>query len=243
MIEIIPAIDIIQGKCVRLTRGDFSQKKEYGDPLEMARMLEDHGMKRLHLVDLDGARERRVVNYRILEKIALETALVIDAGGGLRSDEDVRIVFESGARMITGGSVAVKEPAVFLGWLEKYGPQKVILGADFKAGKIAVSGWGEETALDLEEFLAGYQEKGVEKAICTDIDRDGMLGGPSTGIYTGIKQKLGSLFLVASGGISRLEDLKELEENGIDGVIIGKAIYEKRISLGSLKNYIHKRDG
>lgn len=243
MIEIIPAIDVIEGKCVRLTKGDFSLKQEYGDPVDMARMFEDHGLKRLHLVDLDGAREQRMVNTRILEQIALRTALIIDAGGGLRSNEDVRIAFESGAHMITGGSVAVKEPAVFLGWLEKYGAEKVILGADFREGKIAISGWDEETSLDVTEYLSGYMEKGITKAICTDISRDGMLEGPSTGFYAGIKEKTGTLHLVASGGISSMEDVEQLDEAGIDGVIIGKAIYEKRITLNSLGNYILKNSG
>lgn len=243
MMEIIPAIDIIEGRCVRLTRGEFHRKREYGDPLEIARMLEDQGFRRLHLVDLDGAREKRVVNHRILEKIARQTTLVIDAGGGLRSDEDVRIVFESGARMITGGSVAVKDPSLFLGWLERYGPERVILGADFRQGKIAVSGWSEETDLDLTEFLSAYMDQGVRKAICTDISRDGMLEGPATGTYAGIKKKMGSLFLVASGGIARLEDLEELEEAGADGVIIGKALYENRITADSLKKYLINRGG
>jgi phosphoribosylformimino-5-aminoimidazole carboxamide ribotide isomerase len=243
MIEIIPAIDIMEGRCVRLTRGDFSRKQEYGDPLDTARMFEDHGLRRLHLVDLDGARQKRVVHYGILEKIALGTALVIDWGGGLRSDEDVRIVFESGAHMITGGSVAVKDPAVFLGWLERYGPGRVILGADFRGGRIAVSGWDETTSLDLLEYLEGYMERGVKKAICTDISRDGMLEGPSTAIYSGIKNKMASLCLVASGGISRMKDVAELQEAGIDGAIIGKAIYERRITLDALKRFILKNEG
>ncbi len=153
MIEIIPAIDIIEGKCVRLSQGDYSRKQEYGDPLDMALKFEDHGIKRLHLVDLDGAREQRMVNHRVLEQIATRTTLVIDAGGGLRSDEDVRMVFESGAQMVTGGSIAVKDRAMFLGWLEKYGPEKIILGADFKDEKIAVSGWEEDTSLDLMDFI------------------------------------------------------------------------------------------
>jgi len=243
MIEIIPAIDIIQGKCVRLTQGDFDRKQEYGDPLEMARKFEDHGLRRLHMVDLDGAREKRVVNYGILEKIALRTTLVIDVGGGLRSDEDVRIVFESGAHMITGGSVAVKDPSVFLGWVERYGAGKVILGADFTEEKIAISGWDEETSLDLMEYLSGYMDKGIEKAICTDISRDGMLQGPSTGTYARIKQQMPAIFLVASGGIARLEDIEQLGKAGVDGVIIGKAIYERKITLGSLERYNLKNSG
>lgn len=240
MIQIIPAIDIIEGKCVRLTQGDYRRKKEYGDPLEMAKQFEDHGIARLHLVDLDGAREKRVVNYRILERIATKTELVIDAGGGLRSQEDLRIIFESGAHMITGGSIAVKDRGVFIDWLTQYGPEKIILGADFKSGKIAVSGWHEETSLDLMEFISGYCEEGIEKAICTDIQKDGMLEGPSMEMYIMIKQGQPSLFLIASGGISSMKDIELLDENGIDGVIVGKAIYENKISLKTLETYIIK---
>jgi phosphoribosylformimino-5-aminoimidazole carboxamide ribotide isomerase len=240
MIELIPAIDVIGGKCVRLTRGDYGSSKEYGDPLEMAMMFEDHGITRLHLVDLDGAREKRVVNYRILEQIATKTTLVIDAGGGLRSDEDVRIMFESGAAMITGGSIAVKERSMFLGWLDNYGPERIILGADFNEGKIAISGWTEETPLELMEFLNDYMEEGIRKAICTDISRDGVLEGPSMEVYKDIKERFSDLCLVASGGISGMEDLERLDQEGIDGVIIGKAIYEQRIEMKDLQSYILK---
>lgn len=240
MIQIIPAIDIIGGKCVRLTQGDFSRRKEYGDPLEMAMIFEDHGMERLHLVDLDGAREQRLVNYRVVEKIASRTRLVIDAGGGLRNDQDVRMVFESGAHMVTGGSIAVKEPEIFMGWLERFGPGRIILGADFREGRIAVSGWHEKTSLDLMDFLGGYIQKGVETAICTDIEKDGMLEGPSTEIYRRIKEVYTGLHLVASGGISEWGDIEALEESGIQGVIVGKALYEKRISLRTIENYIVK---
>ena len=238
MIEIIPAIDIIEGKCVRLTQGDYQRKQEYGDPLEMAKLFEDHGIKRIHLVDLDGAREKRVVNYRILEQIASKTGVVIDAGGGLRSDDDVHVVFESGAHMITGGSVAVKDRPTFMGWLKRYGPEKIILGADFKQGKIAVSGWSEETSLDLMEFIADFRSEGIEKVICTDIARDGMLDGPSHELYTRIKKEQGALYLIASGGISDMGDIEKLDETGIDGVIVGKAIYEKKISMKTLEAYI-----
>ncbi|MCK4748108.1 MAG: 1-(5-phosphoribosyl)-5-[(5-phosphoribosylamino)methylideneamino]imidazole-4-carboxamide isomerase [Bacteroidales bacterium] len=241
MIEIIPAIDIIDGKCVRLSQGDYRQKREYGDPLDMALKFEDHGLNRLHLVDLDGAREKHVVNHRVLEQIASKTGLLIDAGGGLRSDEDVRIVFESGARMITGGSVAVKDRLLFLGWLEKYGPGKIILGADFKEGKIAVSGWEEDTSVGLMDFLADFRKEGVEKAICTDILLDGMLEGPSLQTYRKIKEGMGSLHLIASGGISKMEDIEKLDEAAVEGVILGKAIYENRIPLKALENYILKK--
>lgn len=238
MIEIIPAIDVINGKCVRLSQGDYSKMKEYGDPVDMAMKFEDHGILRLHLVDLDGAREERVVNYRILEEIASKTNLVIDAGGGLRSDEDLHIVFESGAHMITGGSVAVKEKELFLKWLKIYGPDRIILGADYRANKIAVSGWEEETSLGLKEFLSDYMEQGIHKAICTDIDLDGMLEGPSMKTYKEIKADMGSLFLIASGGISKLEQIENLDTEGIDGVILGKAIYENRIPMKKLEHYI-----
>lgn len=238
MIEIIPAIDIIEGKCVRLTQGDYTQKKEYGDPLEMALSFEDHGIRRLHLVDLDGARQRRVVNYRILEKIASKTSLVIDAGGGLRSEEDLRLVFESGAHMVTGGSIAVKDRAMFLSWLERFGAERIILGADFKAGKIAVSGWHETTVLDLKEFIAEYRSQGVTSAICTDIEKDGMLSGPALPTYLELKAADPGLYLVASGGISQMKDILNLDEAGIDGVIVGKAIYEGKIKLNTIKNYL-----
>jgi phosphoribosylformimino-5-aminoimidazole carboxamide ribotide isomerase len=240
MIELIPAIDIINGKCVRLTQGDYSRKKEYGDPVDMAKKFEDHGLLRLHLVDLDGAREQRVINYRILEQIATQTNLVIDAGGGLRSDEDLHIVFESGASMVSGGSVAVKDRTLFLGWLKRYGADRIILGADFRAGKVSVSGWHEATELDLNDFVAGYRAEGIEKVICTDIEKDGMLGGPALDTYKALKADDGELFLVASGGISSMEDIEELDEAGIDGVITGKAIYEGKISLKALESYIIK---
>jgi phosphoribosylformimino-5-aminoimidazole carboxamide ribotide isomerase len=238
MIELIPAIDIIEGKCVRLTRGDYGQKKAYGDPLEMAKKFEGHGLRRLHLVDLDGAREQRVVNYRILERIASQTSLVIDAGGGLRSDEDLHIVFQSGASMVTGGSIAVRDRERFLGWLSLYGPGRIILGADFRDGKVAVSGWHETTGQDLREFISGFRSEGIEKVICTDIDRDGMLEGPSTELYRTLKKDMEGLYLVASGGISGMEDVEELEEADIDGVIIGKAIYEGKLSLKTLESFI-----
>jgi phosphoribosylformimino-5-aminoimidazole carboxamide ribotide isomerase len=238
MIEIVPAIDIIGGRCVRLTQGDYNQKKEYGDPFEMAQQFENHGIRRLHLVDLDGAKERRVVNYRILEQIASGTSLVIDAGGGVRSDEDLRIIFESGASMITGGSVAVKDRELFLKWLEQYGPERIVLGADFRAGKVAVSGWHEATKLDLKEFIADYRTQGIEKVICTDIEKDGMLEGPALETYKDLKGKDNQLYLIASGGISQMKDIELLDEAGIDGVILGKAIYEGKIALKTIESYI-----
>jgi len=240
MIELIPAIDIIEGKCVRLTQGDYKQKKEYGDPLDMAKLFEDHGIKRLHLVDLDGAREQRVVNFKILEQIASLTSLVIDAGGGLRSEEDLHIVFESGASMITGGSIAVKDRGLFLEWLKLYGAERIILGADFRDGKVAVSGWHEATALDLKEFIADYRSEGIQKVICTDIDKDGMLEGPALDTYKDLKAEDSALYLIASGGISKMEEIELLDEAGIDGVIFGKAIYEGKIPLKVLESYILK---
>jgi phosphoribosylformimino-5-aminoimidazole carboxamide ribotide isomerase len=240
MMEIVPAIDIIEGKCVRLAKGDYTRKKEYGDPLEMALRLESHGIRRLHLVDLDGAREKRVVNYGILEKIASRTSLVIDAGGGLRSDEDLRIVFESGASMVTGGSVAVRDRELFLRWLLEYGAERIILGADFRAGRVAVSGWYEATELELKKFIADYRSEGVEMVICTDIERDGMLEGPAIETYRELKAVDKGLYLLASGGISGMNDIELLDESGIDGVIVGKAIYEGRISLETLESYLLK---
>lgn len=238
MIELIPAIDIIEGKCVRLTQGDYARKKEYGDPLEMALLFEDHGIRRLHLVDLDGAREQRVVNYKILEQIASKTSLLIDAGGGLRSDEDLRIVFESGASMITGGSIAVKQRELFLSWLATYGAERIILGADYRAGKVAVSGWNEATALELVDFISDYRSNGIKKVICTDIDKDGMLEGPSLETYRALKALDRELYLIASGGISSMKDIELLEEEGIEGVIFGKAVYEGKITLKTIENYI-----
>ncbi len=241
MIEIVPAIDIIEGKCVRLTKGDYRQKKEYGDPLDMALEFENHGIRRLHLVDLDGAREKRVVNHRILENIASRTSLVIDAGGGLRSHEDVRIVFESGARMVTGGSIAVQDRPMFLSWLQQYGAERIILGADFKSGKIAVSAWHESTDLELKEFIFAFRAEGVTTAICTDIEKDGMLLGPSLDTYKDLKASDPGLNLVASGGISQMEDIRLLDAAGVDGVIVGKAIYEQKIELKAIEQYIYNK--
>ena len=238
MIEIVPAIDIIGGKCVRLTQGDFSKKRSYGDPLDMAMKFADHGLRRLHLVDLDGARENRVVNYGVLEKIAGRTKLEIDAGGGLRSREDLRIVFESGASMATGGSIAVKDREEFLGWLAEFGQEKIILGADVRDRKVAVSGWEEETSLEIIAFMDSYVKEGITKVVCTDIGKDGMLEGPSVELYREIKKGYPELYLLASGGIGTLNDIRELESAGIDAVIVGKAIYERKISLEELENFI-----
>ena len=236
--RLIPAIDLIEGKCVRLSRGDYNTRKIYNeDPLEVARMFESRGLEYLHLVDLDGAAAGRVVNYKILEKISTRTAMKIDFGGGLRSGEDVRIAFESGAVQITGGSIAVQHPNLFESWLKEYGNQRIILGADSKNREIAVSGWTEVSGRDVVEFIAGYEEKGVKYVICTDIDKDGMLGGPSFKLYRDILTRTG-VKLVASGGVTSLEDLSRLKETGCEGVIIGKALYEGRIDLKELGKYV-----
>ncbi|MCF8358290.1 MAG: 1-(5-phosphoribosyl)-5-[(5-phosphoribosylamino)methylideneamino]imidazole-4-carboxamide isomerase [Prolixibacteraceae bacterium] len=232
MITIIPAIDLIDAKCVRLSQGDYKQKTVYNEnPLEVAKMFEDAGIRRLHLVDLDGAKAKHIVNYKVLENIASKTNLVIDFGGGLKSDDDLRIAFESGASMITGGSIAVKNRETFLRWIEKYGAEKIILGADAKNGKIAVSGWQEESEEDIIPFIQSYIDKGISKVISTDISRDGMLSGPSFDLYRDILSRFPKLELIASGGIASMKDIYELDEMGLPGVITGKAIYENRISL------------
>ncbi len=239
MIEIIPAIDLIDGKCVRLSQGDYKQKTIYNEnPLEVARMFEDAGIKRLHLVDLDGAKANHIVNHKVLESIATKTNLVIDFGGGLKSDEDLRIAFSSGAQMITGGSIAVKNPETFISWIEKYGEQKIILGADVKEEKIAVGGWLETSTLDLIPFINTYKQKGISRVICTDISKDGMLLGPALELYRKIMSKFNDLYLIASGGVSSIKDIELLNDAGIPAVITGKAIYEGRIQLSDLKKFI-----
>lgn len=239
-IEIIPAIDIIDGKCVRLSQGDYDRKTVYNEnPLEIARMFEDAGISRLHLVDLDGAKAKHIVNYKVLEQIASKTRLIIDFGGGLKSDDDLKIAFESGAAMVTGGSIAVKEPELFLSWLEKFGSEKIILGADAKDGKIAVSGWQESTELSVIEFIAEFHQKGISKVISTDISRDGMLSGPAFELYVEIMETLPDLEIIASGGIASIDDIYKLAEMGVPGVITGKAIYEGKISLKEIEKYNH----
>lgn len=239
MIELIPAIDIIDGKCVRLSQGDYESKKVYNEnPVEVAKELEAHGIRRLHVVDLDGAASHHVVNYRTLEQIAVNTSLIIDFGGGIKNDEDLRIAFENGATMVTGGSVAVKNPELFCGWLQAYGPEKIILGADVKDRKIAVNGWKDESACELFPFLKEYVEKGVRKVICTDISCDGMLQGPSTTLYREVLEQYPGLFLIASGGVSCADDIRELEVAGVPAVIFGKALYEGRITLKDLEDFL-----
>jgi phosphoribosylformimino-5-aminoimidazole carboxamide ribotide isomerase len=239
MIELIPAIDIIDGKCVRLSQGDYASKKVYNEnPVEVAREFEEHGIRRLHVVDLDGAASNHVVNYRTLERIASHTSLIIDFGGGVKSDEDLIIAFENGAQMVTGGSIAVKDPELFSSWLEKFGNEKIILGADAKDRKIAVNGWKDESTCDLFPFLEGYIKKGITKVICTDISCDGMLQGPSVELYKDILARFPDLHLIASGGVSCADDIRILEEAGVPGVIFGKALYEGRISFKELESFL-----
>jgi phosphoribosylformimino-5-aminoimidazole carboxamide ribotide isomerase len=237
--RIIPAIDIIDGKCVRLTKGDYNTKKVYNEnPIEIAKAFEDAGIEYLHVVDLDGAKASAIVNYKTLEQLATKTNLKIDFGGGLKSNEDLKIAFDSGANQITGGSIAVKKPEIFESWIQRYGSEKIILGADCKNEKIAVSGWLEESDLNVIPFISKYKSKGIDYVICTDISKDGMLEGPSFELYKRILSEVPSIKLIASGGISKFDELPKLAGMGCGGVIIGKAIYENRISLKELENYI-----
>ncbi|AWG22462.1 1-(5-phosphoribosyl)-5-[(5-phosphoribosylamino)methylideneamino]imidazole-4-carboxamide isomerase [Flavobacterium faecale] len=243
--RIIPAIDIIDGKCVRLSKGDYNTKIIYNEnPLEVAKEFEAHGIEYLHLVDLDGAKSSRIINHKILEQIATQTKLKIDFGGGLKSDEDLKIAFESGANQITGGSIAVKNREIFEKWISKFGADKIILGADANNEKVAVSGWLEESDQELVPFIQGYQSKGIQYVICTDIAKDGMLEGPSFDLYEkilkscNVKSSGVEIKLIASGGISTFDELPKLAELGCEGTIIGKAIYEGRISMKQLEQYI-----
>ena len=251
--RIIPAIDIIEGKCVRLTKGDYTTKKIYNEsPLEVAKEFEAAGIEYLHVVDLDGAKASQIINYKVLEQIASKTNLKIDFGGGLKADKDLEIAFNSGAHQITGGSIAVKSSEIFESWIEKYGSQKIILGADFypdaSGGKIATNGWQEESSLELIPFIKGYQQKGIQYVICTDISKDGMLEGPSFDMYQNIlaschsEQSSAAINLIASGGIATFDEIPKLAEMGCEGVIIGKAIYENKISLKQLENYILQKE-
>lgn len=243
--RIIPAIDLIEGKCVRLSKGDYSTQKIYNEsPLEVAKAFEAHGIDHLHLVDLDGAKSKHIVNHKVLETIASKTSLKIDFGGGLKTNEDLKIAFECGAQQITGGSIAVKDPETFEGWINKYGGNKIILGADSDAGKVSISGWMEQTKEDVIPFIKGYQKKSIQYVICTDISKDGMLEGPSFDLYKEIIDECSnsssgqSIKLIASGGISHIDELPKLIELGCEGVIIGKAIYENRISLRDLEKFV-----
>jgi len=238
MIRLVPAIDLIDGKCVRLTKGDYDTKKIYNeDPLDVAKQFEDHGIQYLHVVDLDGARLGHIVNYRTLEHIASRTSLIIDFGGGIKEEGDLEIAFNSGARMITGGSIAVTAPDKFATWITKYSSKKIILGADCNNKKIAIHGWKETTDKDLIPFIQGYYGQGITKVICTDIQRDGMLQGPSIGLYKEIKKNVPLIYLIASGGVSSIEDIEKLNEAGIPAVIFGKALYEGRLQIKDLLRF------
>jgi len=239
VIEIIPAIDLIDGKCVRLSQGDYAQKIVYNEnPLEVAKMFADAGIRRLHLVDLDGAKAHHIVNHKVLEKITGSTDLTVDFGGGLKSDDDLRIAFECGASMVTGGSIAVRDPEIFSSWITKFGGEKIILGADVKDEKIAVGGWLETTKLDLMPFIENYMNLGISKVICTDISRDGMLQGAAIDLYKKMLASQPNLYLIASGGVSSMNDVELLHDASIPAVIIGKAIYEGRIKLNELTRLI-----
>lgn len=238
MIEIIPAIDIIDGKCVRLSQGNYNEKKVYNEnPLEVAKMFEDAGIHRLHLVDLDGAKAKHIVNYKVLESIANNTSLVIDFGGGIQNEKDIDTAFSAGASMISSGSVAAKDRNLFAGWVKKYGGDKIILGADCKDHQIAISGWEEATSLDVIPFIGNYTQYGVKKVVCTDISKDGMLKGPSIELYKDILSQIPDVYLIASGGVSCKQDIIDLEEAGVPAVIMGKAIYENKITLKELSSF------
>ncbi len=233
--HIIPAIDLIDGKAVRLTQGDYARKKEYNaHPLDVAMQFEDAGLTRLHLVDLDGAREKRVINYRVLEKITAKTKLYVDFGGGIQSDDDLKIAFESGAKQITGGSVAVKNPDLMERWLAQYGPEAIILGADARNEKIAVGGWAEDSGIWVYDFVEQWLEKGVRYVISTDVAKDGLLQGPSFDLYRNLQERSADLQIIASGGVSGMADIETLAEMNLFGVIVGKAIYEGRVTLAEL---------
>ncbi len=235
---IIPAIDLIGGKCVRLSQGDYSSKKEYhDDPLEMAKRFEDAGISRLHLVDLDGAKAKKIVNEAVLQRICTGTNLQVDFGGGIQADEEIEKAFALGAKQVTGGSIAVKNPVLFDEWIAKYGSEKIILGADAKDNKIAVGGWEETTSVDLIPFIQGYFDKGIRNVICTDVAKDGLLQGPSVDLYREILQEIPGLKLIASGGVSSVRDLEELEKIGVYGTIVGKAYYEGRVTLEEMASF------
>ncbi len=234
MIQLIPAIDLIDGRCVRLSQGDYDTKKEYGDPVEMALRMEDMGVRRLHLVDLDGAKSRHVVNDRVLRDICRRTSLTVDFGGGIKTEDDLEKVFDAGAAMATAGSIAVTDPESVGLWIERYGAERIVLGADVRDGKISINGWKEDSALELMPFLEGYRKQGLQHVLCTDISKDGMLQGPNTALYKSIMAQWPDCRLIASGGVSSKEDIRALDEAGIPAVVFGKAIYEGRIDLASL---------
>ena len=234
MIELIPAIDIIDAQCVRLTKGDYDQKTVYGSPLDMAREFERIGYKRLHIVDLDGAKSKHIVNSSVLRCITTETQLTIDFGGGIKTDEDIRTAFDCGAQMVTIGSIAVTQPDLFKKWVKEYGADRLILGADVRNGKISINGWKEDSQEDLLPFLRKYIDAGVKNVLCTEISKDGTLQGPAIGLYKRVMQEYPSLHLIASGGVSCIDDVKALDAAGIPAVVFGKAIYEGKIDLHEL---------
>ena len=234
MIELIPAIDIIEGKCVRLTKGNYDTKTVYGDPVDMAKMLEDKGFTRLHMVDLDGAKSKHIVNVHVLNAITSTTALTVAFGGGIKTDDDITKAFDNGAAMVTIGSVAISNPDLFDGWLDKYGAEKIILGADVRNGKISINGWKEDSDTDLLPFLERYVRHGVKTVLCTEISRDGMMGGTAVELYSQIMDAYPSLHLIASGGVSKADDIYELNQRGIPAVVFGKSIYEGKIDLQHL---------
>jgi phosphoribosylformimino-5-aminoimidazole carboxamide ribotide isomerase len=239
MMRIIPAIDIIDGKCVRLSQGAYESKKVYNEnPLEVAKIFENSGLKYLHLVDLDGAKAKHVVNHKILNQIANSTKLLVDFGGGVKSDEDIKIVFENGANQVTIGSIAVSEPEKFEDWLNRFGAEKIILGADVRDGRIAIAGWQKLSEINLSSFLSNYEKKGVKYVLCTDISKDGMLQGTSLNLYQELRKNFPGLKLIASGGVTHESELIELNELGMDGAIIGKAIYEGNISIERLNTLL-----
>ena len=232
--ELIPAIDIIEGKCVRLTKGDYDTKKVYGDPLEMARRFENMGLRRLHVVDLDGAKSKHVVNLATLKAITSQTSLIVDFGGGVKTDEDLEKAFEAGAAMVTAGSIAITEPERYLGWLAKYGAERLILGADVRNGRISINGWKEDSDVLLEDFLLRYMQAGTKNVLCTEISRDGTLAGPAIDLYSSIMRRYPLCHLIASGGVGSTEDILALEAAGIPAVVFGKAYYEGHIDLEKL---------
>ena len=235
MIELIPAIDIINGQCVRLTKGDYDQKTVYRDsPAEVAKEFEAIGFRRLHVVDLDGAKSKHIVNDAVLTAITTDTNLIVDFGGGIKTDEDIEKAFAAGASMVTVGSIAVTQPDLFMGWLDKYGPERMILGADVRHGKISINGWKEDSSEDLLPFLRKYIEAGVRNVLCTEISKDGTLSGPAISLYSEVMNTYPELHLIASGGVSSLDDIKALDAAGIPAVVFGKAIYEGRINLREL---------
>ena len=234
MIELIPAIDIIDGKCVRLTKGDYNTKTVYGNPVEMAIMLADKGFERLHIVDLDGAKSKHIVNVKVLSEITSKTKLKVDFGGGIKTDDDIKMAFDNGAALVTIGSVAISNPELFDGWLEKYGADKIILGADVRNGRISINGWKEDSDTKLLPFLERYVKHGVKNVLCTVISKDGMMGGTAVELYSEIMNAYPTLHLIASGGVSKQEDINELNRRGIPAVVFGKSIYEGKIDLDKL---------